>query len=61
MVVVLPAPLGPSNAKTSPGWTSKLMSSTATKSPYRFESPVTATDAINASPAATLLSPDAHG
>ena len=29
MVVVLPAPLGPRKAKSSPGRTSKLMSSTA--------------------------------
>ncbi len=29
MVVVFPAPFGPRNAKSSPGRTSKLMSSTA--------------------------------
>src|SRR5581483_7856128 len=35
MVVVLPAPLGPSRPKTSPGWASKLMLSTASTSPRR--------------------------
>ena len=29
MVVVLPAPFGPRKPSTSPGWTSKLTSSTA--------------------------------
>jgi hypothetical protein len=29
MVVVLPAPLGPSSAKNSPGWTEKETPSTA--------------------------------
>ena len=33
MVVVLPAPLGPSSPKTEPRGTEKLMSSTATWSP----------------------------
>src|SRR5262245_66308280 len=33
MVVVFPAPLGPRNAKISPGWTSNEMSFTATTSP----------------------------
>src|SRR6266566_5240103 len=36
MVVVLPAPLGPRNAKTSPGRTSKETSLTATTSPNDF-------------------------
>src|SRR6478609_2799346 len=34
MVVVLPAPLGPRNPVTRPGWQTKLTSSTAVKSPY---------------------------
>ena len=33
MVVVLPAPLGPRNAKISPAWTSNDTPSTAFKSP----------------------------
>src|SRR6267142_1974354 len=36
MTVDLPAPLLPSRPKTSPAWTSKDTSSTATKSPKRF-------------------------
>src|SRR5580704_9720826 len=36
MVVVLPAPLGPRKAKISPCATSKVMSSTARKSPNFF-------------------------
>src|SRR5512136_2544337 len=34
MVVVLPAPLGPSRPKTSPSWTEKLMPLTASWPPY---------------------------
>src|SRR6185436_18432793 len=34
MVVVLPAPLGPSKPKTSPCWTVRSSASTAVKSPY---------------------------
>ncbi len=34
IVVVLPAPFGPRNAKSSPGLTSKLMSSTAGTSAF---------------------------
>jgi hypothetical protein len=34
MVVVLPAPLGPRNPVTRPGWQTKLTSSTAVKVPY---------------------------
>ena len=34
MVVVLPAPLGPRKPSTSPGWTVKLMLSTAVSGPY---------------------------
>src|ERR1035437_2713860 len=33
-VVVLPAPLGPTRPITSPGWTSRSSSFTATNSPY---------------------------
>jgi hypothetical protein len=36
IAVLLPAPLLPRRPKTSPGWTEKLTSSTATKSPKRF-------------------------
>jgi hypothetical protein len=36
MVVDLPAPFGPRNPSTSPGLTANEMSSTASKSPYRF-------------------------
>src|SRR5579884_2933203 len=35
IVVVLPAPLGPSRPKTSPGWASKLTPSTASTWPRR--------------------------
>src|SRR3954454_21095911 len=34
IVVVLPAPLGPRNPVTRPGWQAKLMSSTAVNDPY---------------------------
>ena len=34
IVVVLPAPLGPRNPVTRPGWQTKLTSSTAVKLPY---------------------------
>ena len=34
MVLLLPAPLGPSSAKVSPGLMSKLMSLTASNGPY---------------------------
>ena len=34
MVVDFPAPLGPRNPVTRPGWAVKLTSSTAVKSPY---------------------------
>ena len=34
IVVVLPAPLGPRNPVTRPGWATKLTSSTAVKAPY---------------------------
>src|ERR1700737_666643 len=39
--VVLPAPLGPMSANTSPSSTSKLTLSTATKPPKRFVKPPT--------------------
>src|SRR4051795_13384801 len=42
-VVVLPAPLGPSRPKTSPGITSKSMPSTARTSPYCLTRPRTRT------------------
>src|SRR5258707_6018087 len=35
-VVVLPAPLGPTRPRTSPGWTEKDTSLTATNSPYNL-------------------------
>ena len=38
MVVVFPAPFGPSQPKTSPGWMWKLTRSTAVKSPKRLVS-----------------------
>jgi hypothetical protein len=38
-VVVLPAPLGPSKPKTSPGWISKSILFTAWISPYDFLRP----------------------
>ena len=41
MVVDLPAPLGPSRPKISPGCAVKLTPSTASRSPYRLESPST--------------------
>src|SRR5689334_20783028 len=40
-VVVLPAPFGPTSPSTSVGATENERSSTATKSPYSFVSPVT--------------------
>src|SRR5687768_14771161 len=43
MVVVLPAPLGPRRPSTSPGWASKLTSSTATVAPKRLVTPSTST------------------
>ena len=39
MVVVLPAPLRPTNPNSSPAWISKVRSCTATVCPYRFEIP----------------------
>src|SRR4026207_2346819 len=39
MVVDFPAPLGPRNPVTTPGWTVKDRSSTASVSPYRLLSP----------------------
>ena len=41
IVVVLPAPLGPRNPVTRPGWQTKLMSSTAANAPYFRVSPST--------------------
>ena len=41
IVVVLPAPLGPRNPVTRPGWQVKLMSSRARNAPYDLESPST--------------------
>src|SRR5690348_7181638 len=41
MVVVLPAPFGPRNPKIFPFSTLRSMPSTATKSPYDFESELT--------------------
>ncbi len=41
MVVVLPAPLGPRNPVTVPGWQTKLMLSTAVNVPYFLVSPST--------------------
>jgi hypothetical protein len=41
MVVVLPAPFGPRNPVTVPGWQTKLTLSTAVKSPYFLVSPST--------------------
>src|SRR5713226_8707563 len=40
-IVVLPAPLGPMSANTSPSSTSKLTLSTATRPPKRFVTPLT--------------------
>src|SRR5215475_515580 len=44
MVVDLPAPLGPRNPKISPFFVSRLMRSTATKSPNRLTRSSTTTD-----------------
>ena len=41
MLVVLPAPFGPSRPTISPALTSKETSSTATRSPYSFRMPAT--------------------
>ena len=41
MVVVLPAPLGPRNPVTRPGWQTKSMLSTAVNAPYFLVSPST--------------------
>ena len=41
IVVVLPAPLGPRNPVTRPGWQTKLTSSTAVNAPYFRVSPST--------------------
>src|SRR4051812_28715597 len=41
IVVVLPAPLGPRKPVTSPGWQTKLTSSTAVNVPYFLVSPST--------------------
>ena len=40
-VVLLPAPFGPRNPVTTPGWTSRLRSSTAVTDPKRFVTPRT--------------------
>src|ERR1035438_8115504 len=70
MVVDLPAPLGPRNPVTTPGFTTKLSPSTAALSPYRLvrpsisimlrPSPSVAADDQNATDGATSghLSPD---
>ena len=42
MVVDLPEPLGPRKPVTTPGWTSKLRSRTATVSPKRLVSEIAA-------------------
>ena len=39
IAVVLPAPLLPTNPNSSPARTSKVMSRSATTSPYRFDTP----------------------
>src|SRR6476620_5705365 len=41
IVVVLPAPFGPRNPVTVPGWQTKSTSSTAVKPPYVLVSPST--------------------
>ncbi len=41
IVVVLPAPFGPSRPKHSPAWTSSAILLTATTSSYAFRSPLT--------------------
>jgi hypothetical protein len=41
IVVVLPAPFGPRNPVTRPGWQTKLTSSTAVNAPYFRVSPST--------------------
>ncbi|GAW57397.1 uncharacterized protein PD653_4841 [Nocardioides sp. PD653] len=41
IVVVLPAPLGPRNPVTLPGWQTKLTLSTAVNVPYFLVSPST--------------------
>src|SRR5438874_2157003 len=46
MVVVFPAPLGPSSPSTSPSSTSKLMSEMASMRPKRRLTPMTRTPAV---------------
>src|SRR5664280_92810 len=48
MVVVLPAPLGPSQPNTSPGWMRKLTRSTAVKLPKRLVSSSATTGSLPA-------------
>src|SRR5207253_3219702 len=49
--VVLPAPLGPMTASSSPRRTSKLMSRTATRSPKHLRRPSTTSDGASAATA----------
>src|SRR5437016_3779383 len=49
MVVVLPAPLGPSSPSTSPSSTSKLTSEMASVRPKRRLTPMTRTPAVTSS------------
>src|SRR5205823_13457564 len=56
-VVVLPAPLGPSNPKISRSLTRKEMPSTATRLPYRFRSPSTTI----AKPSVCVARPESPG
>src|SRR5438874_10944944 len=56
-VVVLPAPLGPSNPKISRSLTRKEMPSTATRLPYRLRSPSTTV----AKPSVCVARPESPG
>src|SRR5437588_341722 len=56
-VVVLPAPLGPSNPKISRSSTRKEMPSTATRFPYRLRSPSTTI----AKPSVCITRPESPG
>ena len=58
MVVVLPAPFGPSSPNTSPGVTSRSTPSTATVSPYRTRNPSTSSTLQN--PAAARVQRSNH-
>ena len=49
MVVDLPAPFGPTKPVTWPGWTVKVMPSSASAVPYRLRSPVTSMVATSGS------------